>query len=91
LEEKGRNMEKHRGAVLIGAGGGGLTHPSLGGGGRLEGKLGRERSRAGEETSAGKGVWAGEEQGGREAGRRSRDVGGEDWVIFFFSRGCGGD
>jgi hypothetical protein len=63
LEEKGRNMEKHRGAVLTGAGGGGLTHPSLGGGGRLEGKLGRERSRAGEETSAGKGAWAGEKQG----------------------------
>jgi hypothetical protein len=91
LEEKGRNMEKHRGAVLTGAGGGGLTHPSLGGGGRLEGKPGRERSKAGEETSVGKRAWAREEQGRREAGKRSRDAGGEDWVNFFFSRGCDGD
>jgi hypothetical protein len=53
-----KNMEEHGGAVLADTGGGGLTHPSLGGRSGLEVKLGRERSRVGEEA------WAGEKQGG---------------------------
>jgi hypothetical protein len=59
-----RKREKHKGAVLTGTGGG-LTHPSLGGGSKLEAKHGQER----------KPQWG--KEPGRErskAGERSREA-----------------